>query len=198
MWLLLAWPTPAHACTIVSPTELVLDPSLQDEEPPAPPEVLDVEIQRGRGPRGVVVRVSTSCDDLGFIRLNLARPQGDPDSEATVGYQLEKVEGDLPSGLSLPLLWDNPWLGPELTLGWIDEAENRQDPFDFTLALIPVDLAGNEGEPALVTLSHDGKREGGCSHAPGASLSWAGLLVLAALARLGCARSPSAPRRGGR
>jgi MYXO-CTERM domain-containing protein len=173
MWMLAMLFDPARACSPDEAEVLDLDPSSTDDVPPAPPELRELLIMRGH--RGS----SAACADVGFVDLELTRPAADPDGEDDVGYLFDLIEGDLPGGLRLPR---EPLLGPFVSLDWIDRATRAQEPLDFTLAVIPVDVAGNEGEPLLVPVSHEGReRESGCSTAPDAGL-WA-LLVALGLSR---------------
>lgn len=173
---------PAHACSIAAPPTLQIDPGIEDDVPPAPPVVLGVEIQRGRGPRDHMI---TSCDDIGSIRIEVARPEGDPDGIEEVGYRLRLLDGRLPRGLTLP--GDDALLGELLRLHWVDGATDDQDAFAFTLALVPVDVAGNEGKTVRVRIEDDGiaaSERPSCATAPGQGGWWAvGLLGLLARRR---------------
>ena len=165
----------AHACSIAAPPTLQIDPRIEDEVPPAPPVVLGVEIRRGRGPRGGMV---TSCDDIGAIEIEVARPEGDPDDPEEVGYRLKLLAGKLPEGLALP--GEDALLGAFLRLHWLDGATDHQEAFSFTLALVPVDRAGNEGKPARVTIEDEGSTESeqpACATAPGQGVLWAAVLL---------------------
>ena len=75
----------------------------------------------------------------------------DPD----VGYFLARVDGHLPSGLTLPKA-ARPARG--LSLHWIDGALDHQDAFAFTLKITSVDRAGNLGEPIEILIEDDGIR----------------------------------------
>lgn len=190
MWILLSFLTgTADACVVASPRTMSLDLTIDDDLVPAPPDILGVDVTRGRGPRRSFLTSSvTSCDDLGSIQIAVARPAGDPDDETTVGYRLETIDGSLPDGLAL---WDDagPLLGPDLSLTWNDGAEDDQDPFDVTLAVFPVDGAGNEGEPTEVRLTDDGvPLPNGCSTVPGSAGGLAGLVWVAVCLRR---RSPA-------
>lgn len=171
---------PAFACVLAPPQTLVVDPTLADAEAPLAPELVSVDVQRGVGPRGGPFTVTiTSCDDVGAIAITLARPEGDTDDETTVGYRFSLVDGTLPDGLQLPADDGAPWVGPVLNLAWIDGAEDDQDAVLFTVALTPVDAAGNEGEPIEVDVADVALAPGGCSTVPGAG---AGLWLAAFVA----------------
>lgn len=184
--------TPAAACSLVGPEVLLVDTSLEDVQPPEAPEITAIEITRGRGPQpaGPGRSVSTSCDDLGIVSLSITQPDGGPDPDGDVGYLLELAEGTLADGMSLPT---EPWLGPILTLSWIDGATDDQEPFDALLAITPIDRAGNLGPTVTVELADDGVAAGtGCRTTP--AVPTGQLLVLASLGLLGRRRS----RRGHR
>ena len=167
---------PAFGCSIAGPQEFLIDDTLVDDQAPARPELVDVEINRGQGPRKKgLVSMSTSCDDIGFISIEL-EPTGEE-----LGYYLDLVDGDLPDGMDgLP---EVAWTGPGFTLTWIDEATDDQDAFAFTLSLTPVDRAGNLGDPLEVDIEDDAATKG-CSSVPGAPVGSLALLAgLAGLAR---------------
>jgi hypothetical protein len=195
---LLGHPT-AEACSLAGPSELAMEPTSDDRTPPAAPELGAVRITRGRGPRATEdgAYLTTSCDDIGFIVVTVARPVTDPDGEAAVGYRFALASGALPAGLVLPAPTAAPWLGPALNFAWIDEATDEQDSFAFTLEVIPVDAAGNEGPPLIVELADGGEVEApvaaaGCATAPGPA-AWSVLLALVA-ARRGSGRAPRQQR----
>lgn len=175
--------SPALACSIVGPSELVVDPELSDGIAPDVPVLGDVLITRGRGPRKTAggVSTSTSCDDLGFITIEVDETKPD------VGFVLELLDGELPEGLdALP---EQPWLGPDLTLTWIDEALDDQDAFAFTLAISAVDSGGDRSEAVEIDISDDGipdeeEVQKGCSTVAGSATgSWTLLLGLTLVAR---------------
>ena len=178
--LLFALSEAALACSIIGPMPFVLDDTLSDDSPPAMAEVLDLSIVRGRGPERTSngSMMSTSCDDLGFIDITLADPEGDLADD--VGYYLELVDGELGEEMSLP---SDPWTGQVLTLSWIDGATDDQDVLSFTLSITPVDRAGNLGEPIELFIEDDGVPDDdtafGCSSVPGAPVG--GLWVLVGL-----------------
>lgn len=140
----------APACSIVVPWHETSDEERKvDQSDPTPPVVVLESIRRGhardRGESGSIVM--TSCDDIGFITIRLQQPAHDdrtPSSE--MGYLLRVVEGNAPEEI-MPL--DRAVRAGEgiLHMHWIDGATNDQEPLDFTIAIVPVDAAGNEGDP---------------------------------------------------
>ena len=151
--------TPARACSLLPPQVLVVDSLVKgDEDPPATPILRELTVARGRG----AVRteaglwMSSSCDDIGSIAMTLERPEGDPDGDDDVGYALVQLDGTLPRDLALP---PQPILGPDLVLHWIDGSTDEQESFGFTVAVTPVDVAGNEGAALEVLVAHDGGTE---------------------------------------
>lgn len=169
---------PTWACSMVGPDPFAVDSAIEDDLPPAPPVRVGVDLQRGVGPRrsGLFGRETTSCDDIGGVWIEVARPAGDPDPADEVGYRLEQLDGTLPDGLEVP---SGPWRGPTLSLTWIDDATDDQEPFAFTLAIVPVDRAGNEGPALELELADDGSVPGGCASAPWAGgLGWLAPLAL--------------------
>ncbi|HEU5162847.1 MAG TPA: hypothetical protein VFV54_06870 [Thermoanaerobaculia bacterium] len=156
---------PGHACSLVS-TPHALDPQEQkvDHKAPAKAEASLARIVRGKGPvphdDGSVSL--TSCDDIGSIVLALKSvPLDDRTPADKLGYRIVLVDGELPKGASLPTNATRD-LTPEneLTFFWSDGATDEQDPIDFALAVVAVDLAGNESEPsAPVRVRHSGKKD---------------------------------------
>lgn len=169
---LVALAADALACSFLAPPELeiVADPS--DTAGPAAPVLGEISVNRGRGPR---LGGASSCDDLGWLELRLDRPAGDPDAAAAVGYRFELVDGALPDGFALPARDGAPWVGPDLTFTWVDEATDAQEAFAFTVDVIPVDAAGNEGEPLTIEVADDGSsgKVLGCDTAGGVAGLWA-------------------------
>ena len=75
----------------------------------------------------------------------------------------------------------------ELSLWWIDGNTDDQEAFDFTLALVAVDRAGNESAPKTVRIVSEG---GGCSVASPARPRGAVAFALVTLIALGVRRRP--------
>ena len=158
-------PATAGACLFASPEPHRLNAAEIGIDVHAPDTVdhTSVLITRGRGP--VCVNgacASTSCDDKGIVSLQFSPASDDRTSLESMGYRAVLLEGSLPDTLSLS---ENAVLGPErLNLLWIDGATAEQEPLDFTLGLIAIDLAGNESALAEVRVVDDGRRTAtGCA-----------------------------------
>lgn len=168
----------AVACSLVGPTPLVIVPS-DDAMPPAIPMLGEPEINRGRGPRGFLIRSSTSCDDIGWIDVSAASTDDTTPAEE-LGFEVEVLDGELPDGLTLP---DGPltYFTPgTLSWTWLDGATNDQEPFSFVVAVTAVDLAGNRSDSTQVTVTDEGHN--GCATSPFGGLL--GALLAAASLRL--------------
>ena len=161
----LALAADGFACSMIS-TPHVLDPQEQklDRKAPERIEASLARIVRGRGPvahEDGIVSV-TSCDDIGSVVLALkAVPRDDRTPPDKIGYRILLVDGELPKGASLSeqatrdLTDEN-----ELTFYWPDGATDEQEPLEFALAIVAVDLGGNESEPsAPVWIRHPGKKK---------------------------------------
>lgn len=140
---------PAWPCSIAVEAHVIDENERAvDKAPPGVPEVKLAELKRGRGPRAAgdgSVGVS-SCDDIGLIILHVVPPQDDRTPAGKLGYRAEWVSGDLPEDMDLSR---TVRLGADtMTLHWIDEARDDQDPIDFTIRVVAVDLAGNAGQPS--------------------------------------------------
>jgi hypothetical protein len=143
-------------------------------------------IKRGKGSENAGCSSSgTSCDDLGWVAI-LPAVTDDHTPASELGYALSLVEGKLPEGLELPLQrFKLPVPGKEIRLSWLDGQTDDQEPFDFVLAVVVIDLAGNESAPLGVHVTNGGND--GCSVARLRTSTAAGtafaLLALAAFAR---------------
>ncbi len=161
---------PAEACSFIGHAPFELDDEVEDEQAPDAADYGEVTLKRGVGPEGVFVQSSTSCDDLGWISVDILAP------EEALGFSAELLEGQPPDDFGL---LDGPFSlleGDRLQLVWIDGATDDQEAFDFVLGLTPMDRAGNEGPTLEIPLSDGGA--GGCSSAA-ARPSW--MLALLAL-----------------
>ncbi len=136
----------------------VVEADPADTTPPATPRVELLEVKRGVGPRdeGCGTTIS-STDDFGSVRLELGEAGGDE----VVGYRFLPIDGSVPFGSAYagPVVVREP----VVYLGWIDGAQDDQEPLDFTLHVVAVDRAGNESEPVAIHVRDPGRSEGGCS-----------------------------------
>lgn len=143
---------PARACSLVAPIEHELDPQEQidDSSPPGPVDTPWYAITRGTG--SSLSCSSTSCDDIGTLRLEITPPQDDRTGPEDIGYRIEHLEGDMPVGL-LP---DTDIRADDgvIFLYWDDEAEANQEALYFKLSIRAVDLGGNLSEEATVLEIH--------------------------------------------
>lgn len=154
-------PAVAFPCSIApsfGEFEFIEEPP--DAPPPATPTVTVTSINRGTGPQseGCGGQSSSSCDDLGFLHVEIAGL----DDGAGVRFE---VRGDPPSGLDLP----SGAVSVESTsptLVWIDEANDEQEPIGFEFRTFAIDRWGQESAATdWVAVSDPGRRggPGGCS-----------------------------------
>ena len=159
-----AWfPVDARACSSLGPVPHVLDPAMQatDQAAPTLPPLDVPRITRGKAAeRSGCGYSQSSCDDLGGVAIAV-RATDDQTPPAQIGYRMTLAGGSLPSGLSLPGAVKAS--GDVVGLTWVDGATDDQEPIDFTLRVVAIDLAGNESAPQMVRVS-DGA--GGCAVAP--------------------------------
>jgi hypothetical protein len=130
-----------------------------DRQPPDRVEATVVRIMRGRAPGPE----STSCDDIGVIEIELRRFEDDRTPRQRLGYRLALVEGTLPDGMRLPAealrAFVTAGTPVRIPLPWLDGATDAQEPFEFSLTVTAIDLAGNGGAPSLpVRISHPGRK----------------------------------------
>jgi MYXO-CTERM domain-containing protein len=163
-------PAPARACSFAGPPVHVVDPAMQATDQTAPMlKPLDAPtVARGFAP-GACSGSASSCDDIGIIQV-FPNATDDMTAADRIGYRLTLAAGVLPSGLTLPADAIDLEPGyPYLRLTWVDGASDNQDAFEFTLAIVAIDLAGNESTPQAIVVGDGGAPRGGCRLSPGRS-----------------------------
>ncbi|HET6280191.1 MAG TPA: hypothetical protein VFH73_04470 [Polyangia bacterium] len=168
----------AKACKFATPRPHVLDPALTgvDVVPPeweTSPAVGSV--RRGSGDEGCFSGAS-SCDGIGTMSITVAA-RDDRAAAESIGFRLRVISGTPPGGFAAPERDVRPLDSSfGITMTFSDPAGGGHEPFDFTLAITPVDLAGNLGETRTVTVSDPGS--GGCAIAgPGIGALWPTMLL---------------------
>jgi len=176
----------------------VLDPSMQGSDLVAPtlPAIPAPRIVRGKAAEQSGCSSSaSSCDDLGGVGFQV-QATDDLTPPERIGYLFTLVSGSLPAGLVLPGAVEPR--GGEVAFGWVDGADDDQEPIDFTVRVVAIDLAGNQSVAQMVRVTDEGS---GCTVArrpaadggPAALALVAGAL-LAARRRRRRARCASPPR----
>lgn len=140
----------ADACSFADPP-FVLDPAAVGVDLTAPTVVIDsITLREGRAPErsGCGSVSSTSCDDIGAIRVSIGEVSDDLTPIEAIGYRLI-IEGDtgdtgLPVGDTQTLL---AFPEGEVFVRFIDDDVYNQGEWDFTVRVVAVDQAGNESEP---------------------------------------------------
>ena len=186
---------PARACSIAVPTPHVVDPAMQatDHVPPTLPPLGAPRITRGKPPQRSGCGYSgTSCDDLGSVVIPLGATD-DQTPPTQIGFRMSLAAGALPSGLSLPSDAVKPW-GDVLALNWPDGANDDQEPIDFTLRVVAIDLAGNESPPQTVRVADDPGGAGCVVARPGTAPEGAAGVAIGALLLVVRRRSRRGPR----
>lgn len=151
----------ALACSIVLvPHELDPQEQLIDKTAPERIEATVKQISRGRGPKSApdgTISMS-SCDDIGTVVLAFEHePTDDRTPAGKLGYLLIHAGGELPSSF---LLTDKPVRAEkEFSFYWIDGATHEQEPLEFAVCLVAVDLAGNKSKPSEpIWIRHPGSK----------------------------------------
>lgn len=182
--------------------ELDLEQVGVDITPPGEIPAVDVEVIRGQGPRpgdGCSMGGAGSLDDLGRVILHVATPTDDGTSADLMGYRVVHFDGKLPSNIAMPTTeaWRLERLtedgGGDLYLYWDDGSTDHQESLDFTIDIVPIDLAGNEG-PAYRVRIRDGG-DAGCARSGQSSGPWmllTLLIVFVAVVRVAGRRGPGA------
>jgi hypothetical protein len=170
---------------------LAIDPESDDASPPG--QIASIEVSSVN--RGNVVGGGGDCADIGSLTLAVEPGEDDRTPSGSLGYVVRAVEADAPQELGTG---DTPILADDgrLVLFWVDGTALVQEPLDFTLAVAPVDEAGNEGPATEVFL---GDAEGsGCAVAHGADVgcgaAWLGVLAGILLTRRAGSPRPRSPR----
>lgn len=176
-----AWPAAdARACSFALPSPHVVDPAMQatDHGPPTLPPLGAPQITRGKKPqRSGCGYSASSCDDIGSVVIRVSATDDNTPPEQ-IGYRMSVEAGSFPEGLTLPSGAVKP-LGDLLVLNWVDGASDDQEPIEFTLRVVAIDLAGNESAPQTVRVSDD---PGGCAIAPARPpFLWVAFVATAAL-----------------
>lgn len=152
----LLWTSASYASFETS-TPFAIEPNTPQEEldQPKTPTLSLSSITRGVGPQSIPCQQGTgecfsvsSLDPYGFIYISLSPTQEE------VGYIAEVVSGDAPQGL---VLLDTPLeaKNDSLSFHWEDGATDEQEPLDFELRVIPVNRAGEQGNPSAPLLISD-------------------------------------------
>jgi hypothetical protein len=177
---LVAHSRPAHSCSrlTLEPHTTQPDEAAADSTAPEPPRITGVTVDRSYGPRseGCSGGSESSCDGTGTIGFELAEGADDRTTPDQLGYRIERVAGDLPTGVVLPgaVRAHDGWLWLEFT----DPGPDDQDEIDVTFRIVAVDLAGNESAPSARARARDPGDEG-CALARGRGGSAGPLMALA-------------------
>jgi len=155
----------ARACSLAGDTPAVIDLTVDNGTvPPSAPSHISTEISRGVGPEtsGCGTQSASSCDGIGSISLRLSPSTDDRTPAEKLGYRTILVAGTPPWGSAVS---DVAVLMRGETLGfhWIDDADDDQEAFDFTVVIVAVDAAGNESDPSEEIRIRHGGRDPGCA-----------------------------------
>jgi hypothetical protein len=170
----------AYACSYPSPPTLDPDATLADDTAPLPVEDVSFAVRRGTaGEREGCSRSSTSCDDIGTVLLFITPASEDTTPIEELGFVIEVVDGEAPTGLIPPGALQLDQEG-KLTLPFVDGATDDQEIIAFTILVTVMDAAGNLSEPSEPIRIYDSGKSGGCRTAPGTLLAspWPGALLV--------------------
>jgi hypothetical protein len=150
----------AKACSPLGNPAHITAPAMQglDTQPPTlepiPAPALTRRLTEGDG----CISQSECTDPGGYLTLRV-QATDDMSEPQQIGYRVSITGGTLPVGLQVP---SNPIAASPpnaIVLHWFEGDE--LEAIDFTLSIVPVDLAGNEGAPQAVHI-HDPGDGGGC------------------------------------
>jgi hypothetical protein len=183
----LAFSGRAHACSPLGHTAHTVVPSMQatDHVPPTLPAIPDAGVHRSDGPSRDGCGAD-DCPDVGRISI-AAVATDDMTAPDRIGYRFALEAGTLPAGFSLP----TSAIEPSLSLYLI--ADDGDEPIDFTLRVVAIDLAGNQSAPQTVRVYDD--PGGGCGIGRGraSGMGRAGPVVAALLLAARLRRRGSRP-----
>jgi hypothetical protein len=152
----------AQGSFVIPPAKHQIDPShrASDRKPPSPPTLSVLAIARGHGPR----RHALSIDHLGGVQFRVIS-KDDRTFSRNLGYRIVSTGGTLPNGFRLPAWavrasrFDSTGVG-SISIAWNDGAADVQEPFDFRIIAIAVDLGGNESSPSeTLRVAHPGSTQ---------------------------------------
>jgi hypothetical protein len=157
---------PAWACSLAENAAFEVDDSLMASELPEPMavNVTIEEFTRGYAdPRPTRRGVSSSCDDLGMVLLDMGVEQPD------VGYEFALSSGLMPEGARLPTAAVHTYLNTSqiMLISWIDEQSYVQEEVDFWVTVTPVNKAGVRGSTSAPIHIYDPGRSLDDVEAPG-------------------------------
>ncbi len=124
------------------------DGTIEDDSPPAA-AVVTVEINDD--PPGPFGCYDSSCSDTVFVRLDLAGAQDDQTAFEDLAWRVELLDGD--GTYTLSEFEEGPMIiEPSDSIYMV----RGTDPFSMTIALTPIDQAGNEGPTTVVDATYGG------------------------------------------
>lgn len=173
----LSWVAPrrAQACSYGPLPPHPTDPAeaAVDGTPPSAIAKPSFTVKRGHGPEGSCgSQSSDSCADTGSISVHFEPATDDRTDAATMGYQVEVVDGVAPTDPTWPSSAVRAYDGNTLYFHWSDGESDEQETIDFTLALRAVDRAGNQGPATEIRIRHGGSEESCRMTGSGVNLAW--------------------------
>jgi hypothetical protein len=157
---LLVFTDPARACDPAAPELHTVDPA-QVGVDQTPPQLADPTVAEVHNADSDANGCTPKCGSDHSVRLiNLATDDMTP--AARIGYRVTLVAGEASHVATLGSTAIRGWQDGSLTLYW-----DGDDDFDFTIALIAVDAAGNESAPKTVRIFSGGGCSVGGRHASG-------------------------------
>jgi hypothetical protein len=141
-----------QACEFLFPEGHWLDEVEEeyDHTPPGPVSAITVMIKRGfpLGPSAVFI---SSCGIRGWLELHLEAPTDNRTPPEQMGYEIAVIAGSAPQGL-IPSRAVRARDGT-VPLHWLDDG---QEPLEFTLSIVSIDLAGQRGPANVVEVRDPG------------------------------------------
>jgi hypothetical protein len=161
----------ADACSLAVLGTHTVDAAAQlsDHQAPTMGAETNARVNRSEGEQAGCAFTSqqvSSCGDLGAILITIAASD-DQTPPAQLGYRLRVTAGTPPQGLVIPAEDVRALSAGLLPLHWSDK--NPDSAFSFTLAISPIDAAGNVGAAMSLVIGDAGNS--GCAYAPSARRS---------------------------
>lgn len=173
----------ALACSLAAgPIDHEIDATLKatDTSPPSTPTIQSVVlIQDHDSPPG------DSCGDISSLSIELGGSTDDHSPADKIGYEIEVVEGRVPSALTLPTQAQRPGPYNNSSTLIFTFGESNEDVW-FKLRVTAIDEAGNRSAPSNVV--YENGQHTGCNAAGPTPPSEAAAALLTALVTAGLVR----------
>jgi len=137
----------ANACETLALAEHTVDPALQesDQRPPARVQLELVELAPGNGSEYLTGAEYLGCPGDASASFRILVAEDDQTPPEQLGFRFILVDGELPAERMYFPREPVRAASGHLYVMWRVSVRDSIEPVDFTIAVVAVDLAGNEG-----------------------------------------------------